>query len=82
MNFFITSETTSDVTLSEFSILLDFEDMLNRVASDLQTAGVKQVGIVLVVMKPEVVPPFPPGFVFRRARKMLDIKPAVAFADW
>ncbi len=82
LNFFITSETTSDVTHTELPVLLDFEDMLNRVASDLQMAGVEQIGIVLVVMNPEVVPPFPPGFVFRRARKMLDIKPAVAFTKW
>lgn len=82
MNFFITSETTSDVMHSELSVLLDFEDVLNRVASDLQIDGVDQIGIVLVVMNPEIAPPFAPGLVFRRAKKMLDIKPAVAFTEW
>lgn len=82
MNFFLTSETTSDVTHAELQVLIDFEDGLNRAASDLQIAGVDQVAIVAVVMNPEIVPPFPAGVVFRRARKELDIKPAVAFAEW
>ena len=82
MNFFITSETTFDVTRSELRVLRDFQDALNRNASDLQIAGVDMVGIVLVVMNPEVAPPFPAGVVFRRTRKELDLRPAVAFAEW
>ena len=82
MNYFITSETTADVTHAELSALLDFEDELNRLAADLQIRGVDRVGIVLVVMNPEIAEPFPPGVVFRRSRRELDIKPAVPFSSW
>jgi len=82
LKFFITSETTSDVGHSELLVLIDFEDQLNRTASDLKIGGIELIGIVLVVMNPEVALPFRSGCIFRRTKKMLDIKPAVAFSSW
>lgn len=82
MKFFITSETTADVTHDELSVLRAFEDRLNWIASNLQIDSVELVAIVLVIMNPEIAPPFPAGVILRRTRKELDIRPAVDFASW
>lgn len=82
MKFFITAETTIDVTHAELSVLFDFEALMNPAASDLEIEGIDHIGIVVVIMNPEIAPPFPAGIILRRARRELDIKPAVDFTTW
>jgi hypothetical protein len=82
MNFFITSETTVDVTEEELSLLRVLDYKLNNISRGWKVSGVDTIGIVVIIMNPDICLPFPPGAIFRRSKQMLDLKPLVNYRLW
>jgi hypothetical protein len=82
MHFFLTAESTIDVPQSEFNIILEFEETLKTIHADVIIDGIESIGIVYVIMNPKFVAPFPPGIIFRKSTRVLDIKPQIDFQAW
>lgn len=82
MNFFITSETTVDVTEEDLSILRFLDHKLNNISHGWTVDGVDTIGIVFIIMNPDICPHFLPGAIFRRSKKMLDLKPLINYRLW
>lgn len=81
MDIFVGAETTVDVDFRELRVLEVFEKALTKAAAR-PMAGLKFLGIICIIMNPEIAKPFPPGVIFRKPRGMVDAKVSVDFATW
>ena len=82
MHFFLSAESTIDVPQEEFNIILEFEDTLKSLHTDIQIDGIASIGIIYVIMNPTFGDPWPPGIIFRKSTQDLDIKPSIDFHVW
>ena len=82
MNIIISSESTIDVTREERSVIDRFETAMIAARSNLNTEVIEALGIIYIIMNPEIATPFPSGVIYRRSRRMIDIKSPVDFRAW
>jgi len=82
MNLFITSEATIDLENEKLTSLGMLEIEFNRINSDIENTKFSDIGIICIIMNPRIATPFPGGVIYRKSRKMIDIKVNIEFSEW
>jgi hypothetical protein len=80
---YVGAETTVDVDYRDLSVLEAYEEVISELLNGKDSLfGITFLGIVCIIMNPEIADPFKEGLLYRKGAGLLDIKPNIEYREW